>query len=53
MDPTIYIIAVLGALTICALATIVAPRPKRPCPSCDVPIAIAARRCAGCGYELR
>jgi Uncharacterised protein family UPF0547 len=53
MDPMLYMIAALGALAICALATVVAPRPTRPCPRCDVRIAIAARRCAGCGYELR
>jgi tRNA(Ile2) C34 agmatinyltransferase TiaS len=51
MDPSIYALAVLVALAICALATIVSPRPQRPCPRCDVRIAVAARRCRTCGYE--
>jgi tRNA(Ile2) C34 agmatinyltransferase TiaS len=48
---TIYVLAVLVGLAIFALATIVSPRPQRPCPRCDVRIAVAARRCRSCGYE--
>ena len=44
MDPSIYALAVLVALAICALATIVSARPQRPCPRCDVRTALAARR---------
>jgi tRNA(Ile2) C34 agmatinyltransferase TiaS len=51
MDPSIYALAVLVALAICALATIVSARPQRPCPRCDVRTALAARRCRSCGYE--
>jgi Uncharacterised protein family UPF0547 len=51
MDPSIYALAVFVALGICALATIVSPRPQRPCPRCEVRVAVAARRCRSCGYE--
>jgi hypothetical protein len=51
MDPAIYVLAISVALAICALATIAAPGPQRPCPRCDVRIAVAARRCRACGYE--
>jgi hypothetical protein len=47
-----YFIALLGALSICALAALVAHRPKRPCPRCELRMAIAARRCRFCAYEL-
>ena len=51
MDPAIYALAVSAALAIFALATVVAPGPRRPCPRCDVRIAVSARRCRACGYE--
>jgi hypothetical protein len=51
MDPSIYVLAVTISLAIFALATVVAPRPQRPCPRCDVRMAVAARRCRACGYE--
>jgi hypothetical protein len=51
VDPSVYVLAVLVALAICALATIVSPRPTRPCPRCDLDIAVSARRCRSCGYE--
>jgi hypothetical protein len=51
MDPSIYVLAVVVAFAVCALATIAAPHPQRPCPRCDVRIAVAARRCRACGYE--
>jgi Uncharacterised protein family UPF0547 len=52
VDPAVYFIALLGILAICAIATIVAPRNRRPCPRCDLRIAVSARRCRTCGYEL-
>jgi hypothetical protein len=51
MDPAIYALAVSVALAIFALATVVAPGPRSPCPRCDVRIAVSARRCRACGYE--
>jgi hypothetical protein len=51
MDPSIYVLAVVVALAIFALATVVAPGPRRPCPRCDLRIAVSARRCRACGYE--
>jgi hypothetical protein len=52
MDPLIYVLAVSIALAVFALATVVAPRPQRPCPRCEARIAVAARRCRVCSYEL-
>jgi hypothetical protein len=52
MDPMVYMVALLGALGICGIATQVAPSQKRACPQCSVRIAITARRCRFCGYQL-
>jgi hypothetical protein len=51
MDPAIYALAVVVALAVFALATVVAPGPRRPCPRCDERIAVSAKRCRACGYE--
>jgi hypothetical protein len=51
MDPAIYALAVAVGLAIFALATVVGPRPQRPCPRCEAPMAVSARRCRICSYE--
>jgi hypothetical protein len=50
MDPLVYTLFFLVAFAICAAATLVAPGPRRPCPRCEVDIALSARRCRSCGY---
>jgi hypothetical protein len=47
-----YFFVFLGAVVICLVAAIAAPRHNRPCPRCAVEIAVSARWCRTCGYEL-
>lgn len=52
MDPIVlYAGVVAAALLILAVAMAFSPTPKRRCPSCERPVAIAARACR-CGYAF-
>jgi predicted amidophosphoribosyltransferase len=48
----IYFFALVMTLAICVVGGMMAHRPKRPCPRCNERIAMSARRCRHCGYEM-
>jgi predicted amidophosphoribosyltransferase len=52
MSLTGYIVIFIGVLSVCVTGALLAPRHRRACPQCEVPIAVTAGRCRHCGYEM-
>jgi predicted RNA-binding Zn-ribbon protein involved in translation (DUF1610 family) len=48
----LYFFAFATALGLCVIAGLLAHRTKRPCPRCGEQIAMSARRCRHCEYEI-
>jgi ribosomal protein L40E len=52
MDPiTTYVTLFAVALAMCLVASALARKPSRACPSCGGDTPIDARRCRHCGYK--